>query len=340
MAKFPLVDNLAELAKNDLTTKIVAEIPELQGIIGAYYSKKSGENSEIYNAIAEQYLPTNQNSNLPKTRLGIALSMADKFDNICGLFLAGEKPTASKDPFALRRAALGIIRILFDQKIHLPLGIVINKSLNTFPAKLIKNLYEGKSTKNLKEIKQNIAFEIISFFIERNKAYLKENSKIRSDIINQIYDKYLKEKSSKEYDLFSLSKKAEFINQFILDSKNIKIIELYKRSSNIVVIEEKRDNKQYNNRPHLLALKTKYDRALYKKSKFVSGALKKALNNNDYQKSFEILSQLEAPITEFFDNVEINCKDKNLRENRLLILSKVRHLFNRVFDFSKIEINP
>jgi glycyl-tRNA synthetase beta chain len=89
-----------------------------------------------------------------------------------------------------------------------------------------------------------------------------------------------------------------------------------------------------------LALKTKYDRALYKKSKFVSGALKKALNNNDYQKSFEILSQLEAPITEFFDNVEINCKDKNLRENRLLILSKVRHLFNRVFDFSKIEINP
>lgn len=332
------VDRLADFAKNDLTTKTVAELPELQGVIGGYYAKMQGESENFASAIAEQYLPTGQNSELPKTPLGITLAMADKFDNICSLFLADEKPTASKDPFALRRAALGIIRIIFDQKISLPLGIVVYRAINTFPGKVLKGFYLGKSNKEIKEIKQKLSFEIVSFFIERCKAYLKENSATRTDVVNQIFDEYLQEINHKKCDLFLLKNKAEFISQFVSDPKNIKVIELYKRSTNIVAIEERRDGKEYHGKIFSITLYNKYEKLLYKKTKVANLLVKKALKTNDYQKIFQILSELEFAIKEFFDNVEVNCKDRHDRERRLLILTKVKSLFNRVFDFSKIEI--
>jgi len=336
-ARLSAAEKLAELAKNDLTTKTVAELPELQGIVGKYYARIQGESEEVSVAIAEQYLPTGQNSLLPKTPLGIVLAISDKIDTICSLFLANEKPTASKDPFALRRAALGIIKILFENKISLPLKIIIDKGINNFPDKSLKVLYPNKSNSEIKEIKRNLSVEIVQFFIERNKAYLKDQRSLRTDIVNQVFEEFCVDKNSKKYNPFITSQKTIFINIFVANSSHLAIIELYKRAANIVAIEEKKDNKDYNGKVSIISLKDKYEKALYKKVRISVRLVKKALKNYSYEGAFNILSELELPIKEFFDNIEVNCDNKNLRLNRLLILSKVRNLFNQLCDFSKIE---
>jgi glycyl-tRNA synthetase beta chain len=337
-AQLSLAERLADLAKNDLSTKTVAELPELQGFIGGYYAKIQDEPKEICEAIKEQYLPTGQNSEIPKTPLGIVLAIADKTDNICGLFLAGEKPTASKDPYALRRAALGIIKIIFENNLSLPLKIIIEKSLNSFPNKFYKELYPDKSHYQIKEIKTKLLEEILQFFIERNKSYLKEQYSIRSDVVNEIFSEALK---CRNYDLLEVSGKAIFINQFVNNSNNDKIIELYKRAGNIVAIEEKKDQEKYDGKVSIIALKEKPEKLLYKQVKSSGKLIKKALTQNDYQKALLILADLEPLIKSFFDEVEVNCEAKNsksahLRINRLMLLSKIKRAFDSVFDFSKI----
>jgi glycyl-tRNA synthetase beta chain len=336
-ANLNMVEKLKDLAKNDLTTKTVAELPELQGIIGGYYAKIQGEAKEIYEAICEQYLPVGQNSKLPKTPLGIVLALSDKIDNICSLFIVDEKPTASKDPFALRRAALGIIKILFEREISLPLKIIIDKAINNFPNKFLKVIYQDKSNAQIKVIKNKLSIEILNFFIERNKAYLKDQHKVRTDIINQIFDEYNLEKNNKKYNPLITSKKAIFINNFVSDSANSNVIELCKRSANIVSIEEKKDQKEYNGKVSIISLKDKYEKILYKKTKIATNLVKKALRHNDYQKATSILADLEFPIKDFFNNVEVNCENKHFRSNRLIILARIGNLFNQIFDFSKIE---
>ncbi|MES2677905.1 MAG: glycine--tRNA ligase subunit beta [Pseudomonadota bacterium] len=337
-AKLSMAERLADLSKNDLTTKTVAELTELQGVVGKYYAKIQGEPEEISVAIAEQYLPTGQNSELPQTPLGIVAAISDKVDNICSLFLADEKPTASKDPFALRRAALGIIKIIFESKISLPLKIVVDQALNTFPSKALKTICPDKNNAEIKEIKTKLSVEIIQFFIERNKVYLKDQFVLRSDIVNQVFEEVLKDKNNKKCDLLAISQKAIFINQFIGDAANLKIIELYKRASNIVAIEEKKDGKKYDGKISLIALKTKYERLLYKKVRIVNKLVKKDLKHNDLSAALLALSDLELPIKGFFDNVEVNCDNASLRINRLTILARIKDLFGQVFDFSKVEL--
>ncbi len=336
-ANLLMAERLADLAKNDLTTKTVAELPELQGVIGKYYAKIQGEPEEISSAIAEQYLPTGQNSQLPKTPLGIVLAISDKIDTICSLFLADEKPTASKDPFALRRAALGIIKILFENQISLPLKIVVDKAISNFPAKILKEIYPDKNNSEIKDIKRKLSAEIIQFFIERNKAYLKDQYLLRADVINQVFENLALEENHKEYNPLVLSQKAVFIHNFVADNSNLAVIELYKRAANIVAIEEKKDGKEYSGKVSIIALKSKYEKLLYKRTKIAANVVKKALKHNDYKVAFAALSELEFPIKSFFDNIDVNCENKNFRANRLLILARIRNLFNQMCDFSKIS---
>ena len=323
-------NKLADLAKNDLTTKTVAELPELQGIVGRYYAQNQGENNEICQAIAEQYLPNGQNSELPKTPLGIVLAISDKIDTICGLFLANEKPTASKDPFALRRAALGIIKILFDNKISLPLKIIINKAINCFPQKVFQSLYPNNNKPEITQIKKKLSLEIIQFFVERNKFYLKDQCLVKTDIINQIFENSYIDDYNKRYSPLLISQKAIFINQLMSNSSNEDIIELYKRATNIVAIAEKKDNKKYNGKVSIIALKNKYEKLLYKKNKIASRSIKKALKHNNYELAFSALEELKFPIKSFFNNVEINCQNNHLKTNRLSLLSKIKNLFEQI----------
>ncbi|MFT6077281.1 MAG: glycyl-tRNA synthetase beta chain [Rickettsiales bacterium] len=337
-ANLSMAEKLADLAKNDLSTKTVAELPELQGIVGSYYARNHGEAEEICQAISEQYLPIGQNSSLPQSPLGIVLAISDKIDTICGLFLAGEKPNASKDPFALRRSALGIIKIIFENELFLPLKIIIHKAINNYPNKDLKTIYPDKDGGELKEVKKEILTQVTQFFIERNKAYLKEQYGLRTDIVNQVFDEFLQDKQDKKCDLLEISKKAIFINNFIGDKSNLKVIDLYKRAANIVAIESKKDGKDYSEKASLIALKTLHEKSLFKNARIASKLVKKHLKHKDHNQAMIALMTLETSIKEFFDNVQINCDNDHLRANRLMILSKIKHLFEKVFDFSKIEL--
>lgn len=333
-----LVERSVDLCKNDLLTKTIGELPELQGKIGSFYASQQGEDSKIAGAIYEHYLPLGPSSQLPETPLGIVLSISDKIDSIVGFFLAGEKPTSSKDPFALRRAVLGIIRIGFKYNIAFPIRILVEKSLNAYPTKVLKTLLENKEG-SFYDAKRNSSEEIVRFFVERLKSYLKESEKVRPDIINVVIDKYLADlEAHKHCDILYLAKKIKFLDALIGDEKNHNIIELYKRSANILGIEEKKDDKKYAGKPIPLSLKTKYEIVLYRRIKQVKSPFKKLITKGEFEEAFELLNVLEAPLSHFFDNVVVNDPDKHVRENRLRILAKVRALFDQVADLSKVEI--
>jgi glycyl-tRNA synthetase beta chain len=336
-ADLSLVVRAARLAKSDLTTKAVAEFPELQGKIGNYYALKQAENQQVAIAIAEHYLPTGPNSELPITPLGIVLSLSDKIDNIVGMFLIGQKPTSSKDPYALRRSALGIIRIMLDNNIAIAIRIVIEKSLNLYQPKLIK---EYLGPKNLKTQKNLLTIEIVKFIIERLRVYLKETENLRPDIINAVIDDYLLVAINKDKycDLLKIAGKVRFLDSFVANKDNQKIIELYKRSANIVAIAEKQENKIYSGKKILLKTKNIHEKNLYLAIKKIKTNYQKLIKKSEYQQAFSLLTILEEPIASFFDNLQINDPDHEVRKNRLILLAKIRDLFSQVVDFSKIEI--
>lgn len=334
-----LIERCANLLKADLTTKAVAEFPELQGKIGSFYAEKQSENPKISAAIREHYLPLGPASELPETPLGIAMSIADKIDSIVGFFLADEKPTSSRDPFGLRRATLGIIRISVHCNIAFPIRNLVEKSLNSYPTKLLKELLE-KDNKKLLEAKKELVEEIIQFFIERLRSYIKDNEIAAADITKSVIDEYLSDLDKhKHCDIFYLLKKVEFLQKFISNPENKNVIQLYKRAANILAIEEKKDGKKYDGKPSLLALSDEYEKVLYRSIKQVKGDFKKLVIKGKFEEAFKLISQLELPLAKFFDKVVVNDSNKNLRENRLLLLSKIRSLFNQVADLSNIEIS-
>lgn len=333
------IDEAVDLLKNDLVTKAVAELPELQGKMGSFYAAKQNKEADIVTAIYEHYLPLGPNSDLPQNALGITLSIADKMDNIVGFFLADEKPTSSKDPYALRRAALGVIRIGFEHDIAFPIRNLVQKSLNAYPTKLTKNLLLDNEHKKLFDSKRELEEEIVRFFVERLKFYLKETKGFKSDITNVVIDSYLSHlEIHKNCNILYLANKIKFLDSFIKDEKNSKIIELYKRSANILAIEEKKDKKRYSGKHPIITLKTKYEIVLYRRIKQIRSEFKKLITKGEFETAFDLLKVLEMPMSHFFDHVVVNCKDKKTREDRLQILGKVRALFDMVADLSKVEI--
>lgn len=328
-----LVKKSAFLCKADLATKAIAELPELQGKIGAHYAKLQLHNQKVSTAIYEHYLPLGANSELPTTPLGCALSIADKIDTIVGMFLANEKPTSSKDPFALRRAALGIIRIALAYEINLPLKVLIDKSL-----KLYKPHLQAKLLAEQNIDKKTLHEEISRFLFDRLKSFLKENKNVRGDIANAAIDDYVIDLSKKEYcDILIVAKKALSLNELIKNPQNIAIIELYKRSANVLAIEEKRDKKTYVKDPNSLLFKSEYEKTLSRMLKKITPDYTKFVLAGKFEEAFALLRILHEPLTQFFDHVQVNDKSKMLRQNRLLLLSKIRFLFNQVADFSGVE---
>jgi glycyl-tRNA synthetase beta chain len=329
-----LVEKAANLCKADLPTKMVAELPELQGKIGSFYAHAQKENNKIAAAIYEHYLPLGAASELPQTPLGTALSIADKIDSIVGFFLVDEKPTASKDPYALRRAALGVIRIILKYDLTFSLRVLCEKAFNNYPKKLLKN-----SDKKAEEIKKELVEEIIKFFIERLKTYLKDNEKLNAEIVNVVLDEIVANLgNNRNTTIFFATKKIRFLDKFIADKANEKILQLYKRSANILAIEEKKDGKKYGGKPSRLAMKNKYEVVLQRHIKQVAASFPKLVIKGEFVKAFKLLHSLELPLSHFFDNITVNDENKNLRENRLILLSQIRDLFNSVADLSKVSV--
>lgn len=332
------IEKLTQLAKIDLSTKAVLELPELQGKIGAYYAKVQNEEENIINAIEEQYLPLGPNSNLPQTPLGITLSIADKIDSIVGFYLANEKPTSSKDPYGLRRYVLGIMRMCFEYKIAIPIRISVEKALNSYPLKLTKSLIAKTSTQKLPIAKKQLVEEIIIFFLERLKTYLYDEKGLKNEIINIVIDEYVADLNKHRYcNILYLYNKIKFISNYVQDEANAELLSLYKRSANILKIEENKDNKKFDGKVSRLHLKNKYEKLLHFRLKKISSKFKKSCSNGNFKEAFTLLETTKLPLTQFFDNVLVNDNDQNFRENRLKIINKFVETFNYAADLSKLK---
>ena len=333
-----LIERAVDLSKADLATKAVAELPEMQGRFGSFYATKQLENYKISEAIYEHYLPDSASSPTAQSPLGIALAIADKIDTLVGFFLVDERPTSSKDPFALRRCALGIIRTSHQHNIAFPIRILVERSLKSYPLKLLKqNISTNK--KDFFDLKKKLIEDIVRFIVERLKVYLKDQEQVRQDVLNVVMNSYLESlESHKSVDILYLIKKIKFLDDFLENENHKKLIELYKRSTNILAIEEKKDNKKYQGRPSVLGFKSKYEKLLYRRIKQISKDFYKFITKAEFEKAFGLLAVIEAPLDHFFEHVVVNDVVGNARENRLIVLSMIRDLFNEVGDLSQIEI--
>ena len=302
-----------KLSKLDLTTGLVREFPELQGIIGGYIAEEEKKDKVVYLSLKEQYLPKGPSDLCPKNKLSILLSLSDKLDTLLGFFLIDEMPTSSKDPYALRRSALGILRIIIENNLKI--------ELNKFFSNDVVNKYNLQSSKNFK-IKN-----LIAFLTDRFRFFLKSITK-RKDVVNAFFI----EKSFSS-DFLTLYKKFIALDEFISKGKGKKIIELNKRALNIVTIEGKK--MQINDYIEKDLLEKEHEKILVDSL----DTLKNKIENEqeDFESVLNIISSLHTPLNNFFDNVMVNVDDVKIKSNRLSILKKVLDTIKVYADFSKIQ---
>ncbi len=311
------VRSAALLAKADLTTGMVGEFPELQGIMGRYYAMHEGEKQAVADAIAEHYAPLGPNDRCPTAPVSVAVALADKIDSLIGFFAIDEKPTGSKDPFALRRAALGVIRLIVENKLRMRLSEVFA---------VAHQLY-GNQKAGFAALKPS---ELLDFFADRLKVALRESG-VRHDLISAIFA------LGGEDDLVRLLARVDALKSFLDSQDGANLLVAYRRASNIVRIEEKKDGKTYNSGVDATLLRQDEEKALHRALATTGEAGARALDSEDFTGAMGALAQLRLPVDAFFDKVTVNCDEAELRANRLRLLSEIRATLNRVADFSQIE---
>ncbi len=289
----------AFLCKADLTTEVVGEFPELQGIMGRYYALNDGEDEEVADAIRDHYKPAGPSDEVPTKPVSIAVALADKLDALTGFFAIGEKPTGSGDPYALRRAALGVIRIILERGTRLQL-----KKISRFDD------------------------DLLSFFADRLKVTLREKG-VRHDLIDAVFA------LGDEDDLVRLVRRVEALQEFLGTDDGTSLLTGYKRAANILKIEEKKDMREYRGAPD--GLKEVDEKELHAALVRAKTDAAKALADEDFAEAMQSLASLRVPVDRFFDKVTVNAEDKILRENRLMLLSQIVETAHHVADFSKIE---
>jgi len=312
------VEMSATICKIDLLSDIVGEFPELQGIMGSYFAEFQGFDKEISLAIREQYLPTGINSKTPKKLFSIALSLTDKLDTLVGFFGIDQKPTSSKDPFALRRLALGVIRLLLENKKEFKLKDLINYSSNLYQE-------QGFDLSN-----KTFHKDLTNFLIERLKNYMKENN-IRSDIIEAAINSYGIDNMVKAYN------KALILNKLINQEIGQALLVSYKRASNILDHELKNQELELSNAVDPVLFKNDFEKNLYKKINDLRKYFTNINKDENYELSLSNLAESKSIIFEFFDNVIVNDEDKTIQKNRLELLQMLCKTFDSYLNFSTIE---
>jgi glycyl-tRNA synthetase beta chain len=287
----------ARLAKADLTSGVVGEFPELQGVMGRYYALHDKEDAAVADAIRDHYKPVGQSDAAPIGKVAIAVALADKLDALMGFFAAGEKPTGSGDPFALRRAALGVIRIILENKLRFPL---------------------------------NVADELLTFFADRLKVALKEKG-TRHDLVDAVFS------LGHEDDLVRLVAQVEALQSFLKSDDGANLLAGYKRAANILKMEEKKDAKTYISEVSETLLSEPAEKALFAALAKARAAITPALEKEDFAAAMQQMAALRVPVDAFFDAVKVNADDKQVRENRLNLLASLRATLHQVADFSRIE---
>ncbi len=317
-----LAQRAAHLAKADLSTGMVGEFPELQGAMGRYYALNDGEDQRVADAIAEHYKPLGPNDACPTAPVSVVVALADKIDTLTAFFAIGEKPTGSRDPFALRRAAQGAIRIILENELRFPLRTLFIAAARLVPIDF-QNMME----------EENIAGTLLAFIAERLKVHLREQG-IRHDLIDAVF-------SLGEDDLVRLLARVRAIERFLTWDDGANLLVAYRRAANIVAIEERKDSRSYDGPVDSKLFREPQEKQLSSalnvlsqlpNTSFIVGG-----TTQDFSRAMTALASLRHPVDAFFDKVTVNTDEPELRENRLRLLARIRDTMNRVADFSKIE---
>lgn len=288
----------ARLAKADLVTGMVGEFPELQGLMGRYYALDQSVDADVADAIRDHYKPVGPTDSIPVSGVGQAVALADKLDTLNGFWSIDEKPTGSKDPYALRRSALGVIRIILDKNLRLPLTFCSD--------------------------------DLIAFFADRLKVHLKEQGK-RHDLIDAVFA------LGNQNDLLMVTKRVAALSNFLDTDDGKNLLAGVKRASNILRIEEKKDGRAYDGDVNISQLIKGEEKALHTAITQAVGQVRRALREEDFEAAMTAIAKLRAPVDAFFEGVTVNDKDATFRENRLRLLNHIRAATAEVADFSKIE---
>ncbi len=314
------VELSASICKTDLTSDLVGEFPELQGLMGGYFSEHQGFDKDISLAISQQYLPIGFNSVVPKKPFSVALSITDKIDTLVGFFGINEKPTSSKDPLALRRIALGIIRTIIENKKNLKINDLLNYSSRLFED-------QGYKLDN-----QNLQKDLNDFLKDRFRYYLKEKE-IRFDIIEATLSSFSLNK------LFTSFEKAKCLNKIINSQIGMDINSSYKRASNILDHEMKNNEIKINDTTDPGIFKSEFEKNLYKKINDIKKYYSTVNSDENFEKSLLILAEVKKEVFEFFDNVKVNEDDETLRKNRLELINMLCKTFQNYINFQFLKAN-
>ncbi|WP_417841069.1 glycine--tRNA ligase subunit beta [Terasakiella sp.] len=312
----------AHLAKADLVSEMVYEFPELQGIMGEYYARRKGEKDEVAQAIAQHYAPQGPGDECPSAPNSVAVSLADKIDTLVGFWSIDEKPTGSKDPFALRRAALGIIRLVLENGLRLNLLNVFSQAHTAYST--VNGLSSVPADPSANEQ------SLLDFFADRLKVHLKDEG-IAHDMITAVFSK------GDEDDLVRLLARVQALKAFLSNDDGANLVAAYRRAMNIVRIEEKKDGVKYDGDVDASLLEQDEEQKLFEKLEPVMGTLGSALKDERFAEAMTALAALRGPVDAFFETVTVNCENADVRVNRLRLLSQIGRALDGIADFSKLE---
>ena len=325
----------ARLCKADLLTEVVGEFPELQGLMGKYYAEAQGEDEAVAHASEDHYRPKGPDDLVPSDPVSIAVALADKIDSLVGFWANNEKPSGSKDPFALRRAALGVIRIVLDNGLRLRLQGVCEYALGRHSVVSLTPagpapLANPSPVQIGKQMRHDSAKEVVTFFADRLKAQLRDQG-ARHDLVDAVFA--LKDQD----DLLLVVRRIQALGKFLDTEDGKNLLAGYKRATNIIRIEEKKDNTTYKGAPNRDHYKQSEEEMLAFEIERAKLGTARAIENEDFEGAMSHLAKLRPHVDAFFDKVTVNVDDKPLRENRLKLLNEIRAATRAVADFSKIE---
>jgi glycyl-tRNA synthetase beta chain len=302
-----LAEQAAKVAKADLSSEMVYEFPELQGLMGRYYAAAAGLPAEVAATCEEHYSPLGPSDNVPTAPVSATVALADKIDTLTGFWAIDEKPTGSKDPFALRRAALGVIRLVLENGVRGGLVDVFAKG------------YEGADSADL-----------LSFFHDRLKVYLKDEG-LRHDVIDACLS------MPGNDDLTLLVKRARALGAFLKTDDGENLLQGYKRANNILTQAEEKDGVEYSFGADVKFAESDEEKALFAALDQAEAAITPAMQSEDFEAAMGAMAALRAPIDSFFEGVQVNSDNDVVRRNRLNLLSRIRQICGGVADLTRVE---
>lgn len=310
------VRRAAMLSKADLVSAMVYEFPELQGLMGRYYATAQGEDASVATAIEDHYRPQGPSDFVPTDPVAVSVALADKIDLLAGFWAIDEKPTGSKDPFALRRAALGVVRIILENKLRLPLGLAVKSALT--------HLGSGGGKHD------EIVVSLMSFLADRLKVHLKDEG-ARHDLIDAVFA------MDGQDDLLSVVRRVEALGAFLASDDGSNLAAGYKRAVNILKAEEKKDGAPVTGLPHSDHFQEQVESDLASAIDIARADAEEAVQVEDFERAMAALSNLRAPVDRFFEEILVNADEPELRLNRLRLLAKIREAIHVTADFSRIS---